>query len=181
MILYQKISYLLFSSLMYNCTVTPKIIIFNISLCRNLFTNVLCSSLVCIGFTGDNGVYDFDETAQIYIPFNFKFFLETKKSFESIIRMKLILTGCTGFIGSEVLSQCLRNPTIISVVALSRRILPDSVSNDPKLQVVIMKDFNSYSDLVLKELAGANACIWYLFLLSLPCSCIVLLFVANTE
>lgn len=77
--------------------------------------------------------------------------------------MKFILTGCTGFIGSEVLSQCLRNPTITSVVALSRRQLPDSVSNDPKLKVVIMKDFNSYSEPVLKELAGADACIWYRF------------------
>jgi len=77
--------------------------------------------------------------------------------------MKFIITGCTGFIGSEVLSQCLRNPTITSVVALSRRPLPDSVRNDPKLKTVILKDFNSYPGPVLKELAGADACIWYLF------------------
>jgi nucleoside-diphosphate-sugar epimerase len=74
--------------------------------------------------------------------------------------MKSILTGCTGFIGSEVLSQCLRNPTITSVVVLSRRQLPDSVINDPKLNVVIMEDFNSYPVPVLKEFAGADACIW---------------------
>jgi nucleoside-diphosphate-sugar epimerase len=74
--------------------------------------------------------------------------------------MKFILTGCTGFIGSEVLSQCLRNPTITSVVVLSCRQLPDSVINDPKLNVVIMEDFNSYPVPVLKELAGADACIW---------------------
>jgi len=77
--------------------------------------------------------------------------------------MKFILTGCTGFIGSEVLSQCLRNPTITSVVALSRRKLPDSVANDPKLKLVIMKDFNLYSESALKEISGADACIWYLF------------------
>lgn len=74
--------------------------------------------------------------------------------------MKFILTGCTGFIGNEVLPQCLRNTTITSVVALSRRKLPDSVSNDPKLKVIIMEDFKSYSELVLKELAGADECIW---------------------
>ncbi|PMD48414.1 hypothetical protein L207DRAFT_627146 [Hyaloscypha variabilis F] len=74
--------------------------------------------------------------------------------------MKFILTGCTGFIGSEVLSQCLRNPTITSVVALSRRKLPDSVANDPKLKLVIMKDFNLYSESALKEISGADACIW---------------------
>jgi len=84
-----------------------------------------------------------------------------------MINMKFIVTGCTGFIGSEVLSQCLRNPTITSVLAVSRRKLPDSVSNDPKLNVVIMKDFNSYPDSVLKELSGADACIWYLLLLLL--------------
>jgi uncharacterized protein YbjT (DUF2867 family) len=77
--------------------------------------------------------------------------------------MKFIITGCTGFIGGEVLSQCLRNPIITSVVALSRRPLPDSVGNDPKLKTVILKDFNSYPVPVLKELAGADACIWYLF------------------
>ncbi|RDL41825.1 Uncharacterized protein BP5553_01804 [Venustampulla echinocandica] len=74
--------------------------------------------------------------------------------------MKLIVTGCTGFIGAEVLSQCLANPSITSVIALSRRELPDAVGDNPKLKVVIMKDFNSYSDSVLKQLSGADACIW---------------------
>ncbi|KAF4633899.1 hypothetical protein G7Y89_g4214 [Cudoniella acicularis] len=74
--------------------------------------------------------------------------------------MKFILTGCTGFIGSEVLSQCLRNPSITSIIALSRRELPKAVANDPKLKVLIMKDFNNYPDSVIKELSGADACIW---------------------
>ncbi|KUJ20472.1 uncharacterized protein LY89DRAFT_715861 [Mollisia scopiformis] len=74
--------------------------------------------------------------------------------------MKLILTGCTGFIGGEILSQCLRNPAITSVAALSRRNLPEALTKDPKLNVVIMKDFNSYPDSILTELSGADACIW---------------------
>lgn len=74
--------------------------------------------------------------------------------------MKFVLTGCTGFVGGEVLSQCLRNPSITSVVALSRRNLPEALTKDPKLNVVLMKDFNSYPDSVLQEVKGADACIW---------------------
>jgi hypothetical protein len=80
--------------------------------------------------------------------------------------MKLILTGTSGFIGSEVLSQALRHPSITSIVALSRKPIPNS---DPNLKVVIVDDFENYSPSVLSELSGAEACIWYVFLLSPPC------------
>jgi thioester reductase-like protein len=80
--------------------------------------------------------------------------------------MKFILSGCTGFIGGEVLYQCLRNPSITSVVALTRRKLPEALSTNPKLKEVIMKDFNAYPESVLKELSGADACIWYVILFS---------------
>ncbi|MCJ1374559.1 hypothetical protein MMC20_005791 [Loxospora ochrophaea] len=73
--------------------------------------------------------------------------------------MKVILTGSTGFIGSEVLAQCLNNPVITSIVALSRRELPDAASN-AKVKVVIMEDFAVYSDSVLEEMNGADGCIW---------------------
>jgi len=72
--------------------------------------------------------------------------------------MKLILTGVTGFIGGEVLSQCLRNSAITSVVALSRRELND-VKNS-KLEVVVVEDFSKYPESILKKLSGADACIW---------------------
>jgi thioester reductase-like protein len=74
--------------------------------------------------------------------------------------MKLVLTGCTGFIGSEVLSQCLQNPTITSIVALSRRELPKAVNSDPKLKVVVTKNFTTYQDSVVNEISGSDACIW---------------------
>ncbi|MCJ1377502.1 hypothetical protein MMC17_000597 [Xylographa soralifera] len=73
--------------------------------------------------------------------------------------MKLILTGATGFIGAEVLRQCLLNPSITSLVALTRR--PLSVEN-PKLTTIIMNDFTSYTDEVIQQLAGAESCIWAL-------------------
>lgn len=72
--------------------------------------------------------------------------------------MKVILTGCTGFIGNGIMQECIANPEVTSIIALSRRDLP--ITN-PKIKVVIMKDFLSYSEEVLKELSGADACIWY--------------------
>lgn len=73
--------------------------------------------------------------------------------------MKLILTGCTGYIGSEVLHQSLRNPAMTSIVALVRRELPHLASN-PKVKVVVLKDFTTYPESVLQELSDADACIW---------------------
>ena len=39
--------------------------------------------------------------------------------------------------------------------------LPDAIGKDPKLQVVVVKDFNPYPDLVVKGFPGADTCIWY--------------------
>jgi nucleoside-diphosphate-sugar epimerase len=79
--------------------------------------------------------------------------------------MKLVLTGTSGFIGSEVLSQALHHPSITSIVVLSRKPIPNS---DPKLKVVVIDDFEHYSPSVLSELSGAEACIWYVFSFSPP-------------
>lgn len=76
--------------------------------------------------------------------------------------MKIILTGSTGFIGHEVLDQCLHHPSITQIVALSRRDLPSEITREhaSKLKVVIVDDWLSYSDKVLNDLKGAEACIW---------------------
>ncbi|KAJ7504311.1 hypothetical protein B0H11DRAFT_1981622 [Mycena galericulata] len=75
--------------------------------------------------------------------------------------MKIILAGATGFIGTEVLAQCLRNPVITSIVVLSRRPLPGIISAHPdKVHVIVMKDFKAYSTEAVKQLEGADACIW---------------------
>ncbi|PKY02497.1 hypothetical protein P168DRAFT_291643 [Aspergillus campestris IBT 28561] len=76
--------------------------------------------------------------------------------------MKIILTGTTGFIGKEILSQCLSHPAITSIVILTRRDLP---TTDPKVQIYRMQDddFLSYSSPQLTAaLRGAHACIWSL-------------------
>jgi len=75
--------------------------------------------------------------------------------------MKVILTGSTGFIGSEVLRQCREDKRITGIVALTRRPLDEEVEKDEKVEVVEMKDFNVYSEETLEKMEGADACIWY--------------------
>ncbi|KAJ5965191.1 uncharacterized protein N7479_005067 [Penicillium vulpinum] len=72
--------------------------------------------------------------------------------------MKVILAGSTGFIGREVLSQCLAHPAITSIVALSRRDLPAH----EKLKVALIEDFMTYPDSIQDEIRDAEACIWTL-------------------
>jgi len=73
--------------------------------------------------------------------------------------MKVILTGSTGFIGAEVLRQCISNPSINQIIALSRH--PLSASH-PKLTQITHSDFTDYPPSLLAQLAGADACIWSL-------------------
>jgi nucleoside-diphosphate-sugar epimerase len=77
--------------------------------------------------------------------------------------MKIIIAGASGFVGKELIRQCLRMPTITSVVALSRRGVspPDNSEGVSKLRNVKVSDYDNYPDDVRKEFDGANACIWY--------------------
>lgn len=73
--------------------------------------------------------------------------------------MKVILTGATGFIGGEILTQCLDNTSITSLILLSRRPV-ENISSHPKAKVIIMEDFKSYPEPVISEISDADACIW---------------------
>lgn len=81
--------------------------------------------------------------------------------------MKLIVTGSTGFVGTEVIRQALLIPAITSIVALGRRPISEPKNTGPnanptKVKSVILEDFGSeYPESVKKELSGADACIWY--------------------
>ena len=75
--------------------------------------------------------------------------------------MKVILTGVTGFIGGEVLTQCQKDLTITSIIALTRRSLSESITNDPKVEAIVMEDFNTYSEELVEKMEGADACIGY--------------------
>ena len=83
--------------------------------------------------------------------------------------MKLIVTGSTGFVATEIIRQSLHLPKITSVIAIARRQVsppPDlSPSADTsKLRSVVVDDYGTYSDNVKAQLAGADACIWYEFI-----------------
>lgn len=76
--------------------------------------------------------------------------------------MKLIIVGASGFVATELISQALRRPDVTSLVALSRKPVtaPDG-EHAAKLKSVVIGDYGEYPDDVKKELAGADACIWY--------------------
>ena len=79
--------------------------------------------------------------------------------------MKLIVTGATGFVGSEIIRQSLKNPKITSVIAVARRPVPtppnlDKDADPSKLHSLTIKDYDTYPDEVKRQFAGADACIW---------------------
>lgn len=82
--------------------------------------------------------------------------------------MKLIVTGATGLVGSEVIRLALRNPAVTSIVAIARKpvLAPassaGSESQTSKLQSVILEDWTSpYPEAVIQHVKDADACIWY--------------------
>jgi uncharacterized protein YbjT (DUF2867 family) len=80
--------------------------------------------------------------------------------------MKIIVAGSTGFVATEVIRQALSNPAITSIVALARRVtdVPQKLSpsaNTAKFKSVVCENFENYPESVKRELAGADACIWY--------------------
>lgn len=75
--------------------------------------------------------------------------------------MKVVLSGSTGFIGSEVLTHCLNHPSITSVLILTRRD-PGHLAEHPKAKVIVLKNFTSYDESTITELRTADAAIWCL-------------------
>ena len=79
--------------------------------------------------------------------------------------MKLIITGATGLVATEVLRQSLRMREITHVVAVARK--PVSAPSDvgpadaAKLQSVVVEDYERYPDEARAQFAGADACIWW--------------------
>jgi uncharacterized protein YbjT (DUF2867 family) len=79
--------------------------------------------------------------------------------------MKLIVTGATGLVGTEVIRQALAISSITSVIALARREVtaPENVApgaDKLKLKSVIVDDFEKYSPEVKEAVKEADACLW---------------------
>ncbi|KAI0419827.1 hypothetical protein F5X98DRAFT_59841 [Xylaria grammica] len=74
--------------------------------------------------------------------------------------MKVLITGASGSIGGECLTQCLSHPDISAVVAFVRRDLPADVASHPKLECVLINDFSQWPEDVLRAHADAAGIIW---------------------
>ncbi|KXH59146.1 hypothetical protein CNYM01_06471 [Colletotrichum nymphaeae SA-01] len=78
--------------------------------------------------------------------------------------MKLIITGASGFVGTELLKQSLRIPAIKTVIALTRQPLgisaeSSSDSDHSKLKNIVVEGYDQYSVETKAEFATADACI----------------------
>ncbi|KAH7148183.1 hypothetical protein EDB81DRAFT_457584 [Dactylonectria macrodidyma] len=75
--------------------------------------------------------------------------------------MHLILTGATGLVGSSVLDAMLKSTEVTKISILSRRPVP-MADNDPRVNVIIHKDFTKFNPEVLDKLQGADGAVWAL-------------------
>ncbi|RSM01823.1 hypothetical protein CDV31_011172 [Fusarium ambrosium] len=75
--------------------------------------------------------------------------------------MHLILTGATGLVGSSVLDAMLKTKEITKISILSRRPVP-LAADDPRANVIIHRDFETYEPELLNKLQGANGVVWAL-------------------
>ena len=77
--------------------------------------------------------------------------------------MHLILTGATGLVGSGVLDAMIKAKDISKISILSRRpVKMAEDANDPRIDVILHKDFEKYDSELLRKLRGANGVVWAL-------------------
>ncbi|KAL7933784.1 hypothetical protein V8C35DRAFT_50679 [Trichoderma chlorosporum] len=77
--------------------------------------------------------------------------------------MHIILTGATGLVGSGVLDAMIRYEPITKISILSRKPVPMADdAKDPRVNVIIHKDFGQYDASVFEKLKDAQGCVWAL-------------------
>ncbi|KAL8388901.1 hypothetical protein RB599_010187 [Gaeumannomyces hyphopodioides] len=74
--------------------------------------------------------------------------------------MKVIVTGCTGLTGGELVKECIKNPAIEHIIALTRKPLSEAVTSHEKVTVILHEDFSTYPPELLSQLQGADGCLW---------------------
>ncbi|KAI6861007.1 hypothetical protein D0864_06551 [Hortaea werneckii] len=81
--------------------------------------------------------------------------------------MKVLLAGATGFVGSEILKQCIAHNYIQRIYCLTRKPLDPKVfkgKNGHKVTEILHDDYEAYPNSLLLRLKeeGVEACIWAL-------------------
>lgn len=78
--------------------------------------------------------------------------------------MKIILTGCTGFIGTEVLQQAIAHNYISHIFCITRRELPPHLLKSKKVTQSIHEDFEEWDATLINTLRNytVEGCIWCL-------------------
>lgn len=71
--------------------------------------------------------------------------------------MKVIVTGTTGMVGEGVLLECLDNPEVTKVLSVSRRPIGRT---HPKLEELLLKDFQQVDGDARAKLSGYDACFY---------------------
>ncbi|KAF6228626.1 hypothetical protein HO173_011797 [Letharia columbiana] len=79
--------------------------------------------------------------------------------------MKLIVAGASGFVATEIIRQSLSIPKVSSVIAIARRPVstPSNLgqgADASKLHSVVLDNYGNYPDDAIRQLAGADTCIW---------------------
>ena len=78
--------------------------------------------------------------------------------------MKILLTGATGFIGNEILEQCIAHNYVSHVYCLTRTQLDRKYATHKKVTQIIHEDFSQYPEYLLAKLVSykIEGCIWAL-------------------
>jgi hypothetical protein len=83
-------------------------------------------------------------------------------TYNKTINMKIIVTGCTGLVGSEVVRAAIKHQYINHIYAVTRKPLDPEIADHPKVTQIIHEDFESWPDHLLRlfEHEGVRGCIW---------------------
>jgi hypothetical protein len=87
-------------------------------------------------------------------------------TYNKTTNMKIIITGCTGLVGSEVTRLAIKHQYIDHIYAVTRKPLDPEIADHPKVTQIIHEDFETWPDHLLRlfEHEGVRGCIWYDFL-----------------
>jgi NAD dependent epimerase/dehydratase family enzyme len=77
--------------------------------------------------------------------------------------MHLILTGATGLVGSATLEAMIKMKEVTKISVISRRpVQMAEDAKDPRINVILHKDFEHYDQSLLEQVKDATGCVWAL-------------------